>query len=226
MHIQIHRLTGEIYEVCRWDGLRCHDIHTKFHKDWFRHSKIDRADTQTQTSWWSHEPFFFQNHKISVPILLVSYRGPNTGYPKVSRNFFWNIMRCSLLKVNRRFGGTYRLHLQGRKISWARNQRATYFHADFLLLLFFNPEYADDISSKRRLTFRRLHGIISQKIVLVITTAVRTSWVLCHRVWRLGVANVDADMLLRSLWMLHSHSFHLTFIFILCDEQYFIIFII
>jgi hypothetical protein len=23
------------------EGLRCHDIHTTFHKDWFRHSKAD-----------------------------------------------------------------------------------------------------------------------------------------------------------------------------------------
>jgi hypothetical protein len=30
-----------IYEVCRWDGLRCHDIRTKFHADWFRHSKVN-----------------------------------------------------------------------------------------------------------------------------------------------------------------------------------------
>jgi hypothetical protein len=22
-------------------GVRCHDIHTKFHEDWFRHSKAD-----------------------------------------------------------------------------------------------------------------------------------------------------------------------------------------
>jgi hypothetical protein len=27
-----HELTGEINEVCRWDGLRCQDVHTKFHK--------------------------------------------------------------------------------------------------------------------------------------------------------------------------------------------------
>jgi hypothetical protein len=27
---------------------------------------------------------------------------------------FWDIMRCSLLSFNRRFEGTYRLHLQGR----------------------------------------------------------------------------------------------------------------
>jgi hypothetical protein len=34
-------LMGRIYEVRRWDGLRCHATHTKFHKDWFRHSKFD-----------------------------------------------------------------------------------------------------------------------------------------------------------------------------------------
>jgi hypothetical protein len=32
---------------------------------------------------------------------------------------------CSPLKVNRRFGGTSRLHLQARKISQARNQRGS-----------------------------------------------------------------------------------------------------
>jgi hypothetical protein len=36
---------------------------------------------------------------------------------------FWDITLCSPLKVNRRFGGTYRLHLQGRRISRAINQQ-------------------------------------------------------------------------------------------------------
>jgi hypothetical protein len=35
---------------------------------------------------------------------------------------FWNITECSPLKVNRRFGGTYCLLLQGRRISRARNK--------------------------------------------------------------------------------------------------------
>jgi hypothetical protein len=38
-------------------------------------------------------------------------------------SIFWDIKPCSPLKFNRRFGGTYRLHLQGQKISRARNQR-------------------------------------------------------------------------------------------------------
>jgi hypothetical protein len=41
--------------------------------------------------------------------------------------------------------------------------------------LFLRPEDRGDIDSKRRLTLNRLHGIISQKIVLFIITAVRTS---------------------------------------------------
>jgi hypothetical protein len=36
---------------------------------------------------------------------------------------FWDITPCSPLKFNRHFGGTCRLHLQGRRISQARNQR-------------------------------------------------------------------------------------------------------
>jgi hypothetical protein len=42
IHIQTHRLMGRIYEVRHWDWLRCRDIHSKFHKDWFRHSNVDR----------------------------------------------------------------------------------------------------------------------------------------------------------------------------------------
>jgi hypothetical protein len=38
---------GGIYEVRRWDWFRCHDMRTKFQTDWFRHSKADWRDTQT-----------------------------------------------------------------------------------------------------------------------------------------------------------------------------------
>jgi hypothetical protein len=38
---------------------------------------------------------------------------------------FWVITSCSQLKVNGRFEGTCRLHLQGGRISQARNQSET-----------------------------------------------------------------------------------------------------
>jgi hypothetical protein len=52
--IETHRLMGKIYEVRRWDGLRYHDIRTKFHKDRFRHSENNRGtyrDTDSMAIW-------------------------------------------------------------------------------------------------------------------------------------------------------------------------------
>jgi hypothetical protein len=48
------------------------------------------------------------------------------------------------------------------------------FQAGFLLGLFLNPEDGD-VPPKRRLIFKRLHGIIFQKIVLFTTNTARTS---------------------------------------------------
>jgi hypothetical protein len=61
IHIQTHKLKGEIYKVCRWDGFRWHDIHTKFLDDWFRHSKVNTGGVEyidTQKAWWAHKPPF------------------------------------------------------------------------------------------------------------------------------------------------------------------------
>jgi hypothetical protein len=55
IHIQTQRLMGGIYELHRWDGLRSYDIRTKFHKNWFRHSKVNKGGyTNTQTAWRSN----------------------------------------------------------------------------------------------------------------------------------------------------------------------------
>jgi hypothetical protein len=40
-------LMGGNYKLSRCDGLRCLDTHTKFHKDWFSHSKTNRRNTYT-----------------------------------------------------------------------------------------------------------------------------------------------------------------------------------
>jgi hypothetical protein len=49
-------------------------------------------------------------------------------------SIFWDITLCSPLKVNRRCGGTSRLHLQGPKINQARNQRETCLPPEFTLV--------------------------------------------------------------------------------------------
>jgi hypothetical protein len=71
---------------------------------------------------------------------------------------FWDIMPCSLLKVNRRFGGTYRFHLKGLKISQARNQLEA------------GSEQRRNVPPNRRLTSNGLHGVIFQKMEIFITT--------------------------------------------------------
>jgi hypothetical protein len=67
MHIQTHGLIGGIYEVRRSDWFRCHDVRTKFHKNWFRQSTVDRRDshTRTQKAWRCHKPTFILQNKES-----------------------------------------------------------------------------------------------------------------------------------------------------------------
>jgi hypothetical protein len=73
-------------------------------------------------------------------------------------SIFWDMTLCSLLKVSRCFGETYRFHIQFQRISQARNQReagsryqaesgsACYLlHAGFLLDLFFDPKDGGDM---------------------------------------------------------------------------------
>jgi hypothetical protein len=70
---------------------------------------------------------------------------------------FWDMTPCSLLSFNRRFGGTYRLHLQGRRIKFSKKPASKH------------------VPPKRWLKLNGLHGVISQKMILFITTAVKTS---------------------------------------------------
>jgi hypothetical protein len=73
---------------------------------------------------------------------------------------FWDMTPCSPLSFNRRSGETYRLHLQGRRKGSANHEQAD------------GKRY---VPPKRRLKLNGLHGVISQKMILFITTAVKTS---------------------------------------------------
>jgi hypothetical protein len=46
----------------------------------------------------------------------------------------WDMTPCSPLSVNRRFEGTYRLYIQGRRNNFSKNQQASRWQA------FFDPE--------------------------------------------------------------------------------------
>jgi hypothetical protein len=59
----------------------------------------------------------------------------------IKSTIFWDITRCSPLNVNRSFGGTYRLHLQNRRISQARNQRGSRWEAELWEPQTLQPHY-------------------------------------------------------------------------------------
>jgi hypothetical protein len=60
MYVMLVLLMEGIYEVSSWDGLRWHDIHTKFHKFWFMHSNVcwGAGYKYRQTAKWSHKPTY------------------------------------------------------------------------------------------------------------------------------------------------------------------------
>jgi hypothetical protein len=51
----IRRLMGGIYEVRRLNGLRCRDIYTKFHRDWFRHLEVAEGIHRQHSDIISHK---------------------------------------------------------------------------------------------------------------------------------------------------------------------------
>jgi hypothetical protein len=72
-------------------------------------------------------------------------------------SIFWDITPCSGLKVNRRFGRTYRLALL-----------ATCFHSGILNWFVLRPwRWRRYLPPDRRLTFNGPHAVISQKIIVL-----------------------------------------------------------
>jgi hypothetical protein len=115
-------------------------------------------------SFWEHRAWRNSSSKLKFILRYV------TQYWKLKSTIFWDKMLPSPLKVLRRFGGIYRLHLQDR-INRTRNLRESRWQVKQLLsrrylvlLILRHWGIRRYIPSKRRLTFRGLHGVISQKI--------------------------------------------------------------
>jgi hypothetical protein len=135
---EISRSNQPILRYYKWDA-----------SHWLRNTDLNHsAYTSTTRSDIKKMSAFCRQSAIIKSIWFSTYQ-------RFKCTIFWDITPCSPLKVNRRFGGTYRLHLQGRKISRAQNQRESRWQA--------------------KLRWKRLHAVISHRIELFITTAVRTS---------------------------------------------------
>jgi hypothetical protein len=80
---------------------------------------------------------------------------------------FWDIRPWSPLSVNRRFGGTYRLHHHGRKNKLSKLCLPSAFTLVSCSGYFFRPwSWTRYVPPKRRFTLNGLHGVISQKMLL------------------------------------------------------------
>jgi hypothetical protein len=95
---------GGIYEVRRCDRLRCHNVHTKFHTDWFAYSKVygggGDAQTYTQHGDCISLLLFFENKKNSLTRNISIIISEEDIYLRTVKD--WNILRLevNLLREN------------------------------------------------------------------------------------------------------------------------------
>jgi hypothetical protein len=87
-----------------------------------------------------HLMFNFSDPKWIIPVLNYIHAAFSQfiGFEALTAvamksTIFWDITPCSSLSVNWRFGWTYRLHLQGQKISQAWNQRESRWQTELCL---------------------------------------------------------------------------------------------
>jgi hypothetical protein len=76
---------------------------------------------------------------------------------------FWDVIACSQLNVNRRFGGKCGVQFEDPRVSKVRKQHG-----------FSTRRWRQHVSSKYLLTFTELHFAIFQKVEFFIATNVET----------------------------------------------------
>jgi hypothetical protein len=83
---------------------------------------------------------FLSTGRASAIMVMYAIVTPYITLEILKRIIFWDMTPCSSLSFNRRFGGTYRLHLQGRRNMFSKpaNKLATCLLAG-LLNLFLLP---------------------------------------------------------------------------------------
>jgi hypothetical protein len=89
----------------------------------------------TQEWKWNYWLLSSGYNDYSIQMHMSGWRRKHAGFEVlkavvIKNTIFWDTTPCSTLSVNGRFEGTHRLHLQGRKISWARKQRESRWQAE------------------------------------------------------------------------------------------------
>jgi hypothetical protein len=107
-------------------------------RQWGKHSKLKLKEIVTQTSipvttLGINLPVTASKHAQCIPVIFLNQ------YVRKSI-IFWDMTPCSLLSCNRRFGGTYRRHLQDRRNNFSKNQQVSRWWN-----YFFDPKDGGDI---------------------------------------------------------------------------------
>jgi hypothetical protein len=100
-----------------------------------------------------------------VHVTVRCWRRPSRFHYKatifMNSTVLWDIMPCSPLSVNRRFGGTYRLHLQGRKNNlsnkptWKHERSLPVYCSDYFSTLKMEAIYSSETSVDSQRATRR-----------------------------------------------------------------------
>jgi hypothetical protein len=143
-------------KLWRCDSIRCPVLQPTGHSPWsITWEELYRGAQQRRVSFASYIPEDIIRTNFRNIVILIS--SDDRQSPKYYEGFevlrtvvmkssvSWDAMPCSPLRVNRHFGGTCHLHLQGRSISqrWWRH-----------------------VAPKPRLTSNELQAVISKKIEL------------------------------------------------------------
>jgi hypothetical protein len=157
-----------IYWVLTGNGSACHNIYIHIHiHQWMQHVTVPCSSFILLT--FTFQCSFLQYFRHMVVLCHLRFKVPTAVLMK--RAIFWDITPCSPFKVNRRFGGTCRLHLQVLRISQARNYREAtcLIHTSrwFLTRLILWPwRWRRNVPQKPHLPFNELHDVLYQKTEL------------------------------------------------------------
>jgi hypothetical protein len=87
----------EIYELRRWDGLRWHDIYTKFPEDWCRHSS--NIEVLPHQSRWLLCWYYWRKDLWSAPLRWLHaawYSYQVSGVQAILKSCFRNFKCCNV----------------------------------------------------------------------------------------------------------------------------------
>jgi hypothetical protein len=150
----------------RW-GARGHDLAPQGTSRGSPPAPTDPARQEGSTSRVAHATLERNSPKCEYWYVIILWRLWRR-FSITNSSVFWDIRPWSPFKVNVRFGRTWRLQLQGWRLSQARNQRKTRWQADTYLLLCWSVFSICDISVAPPICSFRWEGVIILADIFIV----------------------------------------------------------